>query len=70
MSKTFKMHCQFAVVSVLFVSTAICQEVGSSEKYDIEGKILVPSDDPTWVTNTQVYIGGGMYIGFLRYVLP
>lgn len=62
---TFKMNL-FIVTAVIFISTAFGQEVESTEKHDIEGKVLAPTHDPSWIGSTQVYIRGGQYIGFLR----
>lgn len=50
----------------MFINSISAQEVESTEKHDIEGKIVAPTHDPTWSRNTQVYIRGGMHIGFMR----
>uniref|UniRef100_A0A8D8QUJ5 ER membrane protein complex subunit 7 n=1 Tax=Cacopsylla melanoneura TaxID=428564 RepID=A0A8D8QUJ5_9HEMI len=61
------MNYLFLVTVVILFCAVRSQEVDSlQEKHDIEGRVLAPTNDPSWIGSTQVYIRGGQYIGFLR----
>lgn len=60
------MYSVLFLLGIFFVQTNQLEQGLLGERYDVEGRILVPAYDYSWVSNTQVYIEGGQYIGFLR----
>ena len=46
------------------------EDQSGSQKYKIEGKVIVPfTADQDWITTSRILVDGGELLGFLRYVL-
>lgn len=58
-----------AIVLVVFISKVISQNIEEegAQTFNIEGKVeVVSTSSKDWISNTQVLVDGGVYIGHLR----
>lgn len=68
------MNCFISLLLYLLVINLCGGEGKNMNLYDIEGTVYPPDVMPNskkllWLTDTKVYLKGGYYIGFLRFVL-
>lgn len=61
----------FFVVLVIFISRTIAEQVEEEgpQVFSIEGRVeVVSTSNKDWISNTQVLVDGGLFIGHLRYI--